>query len=126
MASSYADGYQIVTNSDSTKWLYKDTLEEYIQPIAPQCWKKGHPIMCKWGEFEELELEIPADMSHTGESYIKRVKIDKCIAPIVKALNDAGIKTRASCCGHGLRNPKIVLFDNMEEIEISFHGEDNE
>ena len=27
--------------------------------------------------------------------------IDPCLAPIVKALNDGGILTAASCCGHG-------------------------
>lgn len=31
------------------------------------------------------------------------VEVDSCIAPIVAALNDGGIPTVGSCCGHGLR-----------------------
>jgi len=41
----------------------------------------------------------------------KEVKIDRCIAPIVKALNDAGIKTVSSCCGHGKWDGYILLED---------------
>jgi len=33
--------------------------------------------------------------------------VDCCIAPLVKALNDAGILTIASCCGH--KNPFGVI-----------------
>jgi hypothetical protein len=36
---------------------------------------------------------------------------DPCIEPLVRALNDAGIATRASCCGHGHRPGNIVLAD---------------
>lgn len=35
---------------------------------------------------------------------------DPCLAPIVKALNDGGIKTVASCCGHG-RIPATIILD---------------
>lgn len=36
---------------------------------------------------------------------------DPCIAPIVSALNDAGLTTIASCCGHGQRPGVITLAD---------------
>lgn len=36
---------------------------------------------------------------------------DPCIAPIVTALNSAGIRTSASCCGHGRLAPSIALAD---------------
>lgn len=39
---------------------------------------------------------------------------DPCIAPIVKALNDAGLPTVASCCGHGHRPGVISLADGRE------------
>jgi hypothetical protein len=39
---------------------------------------------------------------------------DPCIAPLVKALNDAGIRTVASCCGHGTANGNIMLGDGRE------------
>ena len=37
--------------------------------------------------------------------------IDPCIAPIVKALNDAGIPTAATCCWHGAVMGNIWLKD---------------
>lgn len=39
---------------------------------------------------------------------------DPCIAPIVRALNAAGIRTIASCCGHGFRPGTIALADGRE------------
>jgi hypothetical protein len=37
--------------------------------------------------------------------------IDWCIHPLVAALNAAGLDTIASCCGHGLMDGRIDLFD---------------
>ena len=42
--------------------------------------------------------------------------VDPCIAPIVQALNDAGIQTRASCCGHGAQPGSIMLMDGREVL----------
>jgi hypothetical protein len=67
--------------------------------------------MCKWGTTEIVEVTIPADLSHTGKAFKKKVGIDKCIAPIVKALEQGGIKMRGSCCGHGKTNGHIHLQD---------------
>lgn len=67
--------------------------------------------MCKWGTDTIVRVRIPADLSHTGEARWKNVGIDSCIAPIVKALQDAGIDMRTSCCGHGTRNGEIALAD---------------
>jgi hypothetical protein len=36
---------------------------------------------------------------------------DPCIAPMVSALNSAGVTTIASCCGHGKNDPSIALED---------------
>ncbi len=36
---------------------------------------------------------------------------DPCLAPIVKALNDGGVRTVASCCGHGATLGSIALAD---------------
>lgn len=44
------------------------------------------------------------------------VDVDACIAPIVRILNDAGIGTVASCCGHGHRPGNIALADGRELI----------
>ena len=57
--------------------------------------------MCKWGTSEKLEVKIPQHLSRTGKERLKVVDIDSCIYSIVKALNDGGVTTIASCCGHG-------------------------
>jgi hypothetical protein len=46
----------------------------------------------------------------------RRQDIDLCIADIVAALNAAGIKTVASCCGHGQISGSVVLEDGRELI----------
>ncbi len=46
----------------------------------------------------------------------KKFDIDHCISNLVKVLNDAGMKTVASCCGHKRRPGNIVLSDGREII----------
>jgi len=72
--------------------------------------------MCEWGTSVEVEVTVPADLSYTGEDRVAVKKIDACIAPIVKALNEAGIKTRSSCCGHGKTDGHISLWDDTELV----------
>jgi hypothetical protein len=36
---------------------------------------------------------------------------DPCLEPLVRALNDAGMKTVASCCGHGGNDSSVALAD---------------
>ena len=47
--------------------------------------------------------------------------IDQCIQPLVKAINDCGIVTIASCCGHGRTNGSIVFRDGREIIIAPNH-----
>ena len=42
--------------------------------------------------------------------------IDHCIHQIVAALNAGGIRTEASCCGHGKMKGNIVLEDGRTII----------
>ena len=42
--------------------------------------------------------------------------IDPCIIPLIKALNDGGVESIASCCGHGRRPGNIVLKDGRELV----------
>lgn len=72
--------------------------------------------MCEWGTTEVMELTIPAHLSHTGIERRKLVDIDSCIVPVVAALNQGGVATVASCCGHGKRPGSIVLADGREII----------
>ena len=56
--------------------------------------------MCKRGEFEYCVIKG------------RKVKIDKCIAPIVKALNNGGIETAESCCEHGEEEGHILAYQD--------------
>ena len=67
--------------------------------------------MCDWGQYKEVHVKIPADLSCTGKTYWRKKKIDKCIAPIIKALQEGGIDTRGACCGHGKVDGSILLQD---------------
>jgi len=78
--------------------------------------------MCKWGTDEEVQVTVPAHLSYTGEDRVDTIKIDKCIAPIVRALNEAGIRTDQSCCGHGKGNGSILLHDGRELIIVTHKG----
>lgn len=60
--------------------------------------------MCQRGDTVTVEID--------GE----KCGIDRCIAPIVKALNAAGLKTLASCCGHGNQPSNIALADGREVV----------
>ncbi len=63
--------------------------------------------MCKQGIVETFTI--------TNENGIERIiDVDSCVAPIVRALNDAGIITIASCCGHGKRPANVALADGRE------------
>lgn len=50
-------------------------------------------------------------------------EIDYCIAPFVKLLNDNGIITVASCCGHS-RQPASIVLENGRGIRIFKNFED--
>ena len=42
--------------------------------------------------------------------------IDRCIHQIVAALNAGGVRTIASCCGHGQRDGSILLEDGRDLV----------
>lgn len=75
--------------------------------------------MCKWGTEVITRVLVPADLSHSGEPYWKEVGVDACIAPIVAALQGAGIHMRGSCCGHGRGDGRIDLIDGRYLIVVS-------
>ena len=77
-------------------------------------------IMCKWGDTVPICVKIPEDLACSGKSYWKAMKIDSCIAPIVKALQEGGIDMRGSCCGHGgdgrinLQDGRVLVIRNID------------
>ena len=72
------------------------------------------PTMCEWGNTTKIKLM----KLQRGSMY---ADVDACIAQIVQALNNAGIETIASCCGHNRINGNIVLGDGrVLEIHPDF------
>jgi len=52
--------------------------------------------MCRWGNDRTVRLNKPREVSGKTE-----VLVDACIATLVQMLNDFGVCTTGSCCGHG-------------------------
>lgn len=67
--------------------------------------------MCTYGTLTEVLCWRPPHLTHDGIERLGPVKVDRCIAPIVAALNLAGVRTTQSCCGHGKRPGRIDLDD---------------
>lgn len=62
--------------------------------------------MCERGDEKKVVL---AD----GKTW---ASVDSCIANLIIALNEGGIQTVASCCGHGNRPGNIALADGRELV----------
>ncbi len=45
--------------------------------------------------------------------------IDACIAGVVLAVWDQGVRTLGSCCGHGKRPPSLVLTEDVEQPALA-------
>lgn len=58
--------------------------------------------------------------------YGRVVCIDWCIHQIVAALNAGGVRTVASCCGHGVQDGIISLEDGRTLIIQHTKEQDNE
>lgn len=80
--------------------------------------------MCETGTYQTVRVRIAADLSCTGKVRWKIAVIDKCIAPLVEALQTSGVDMRGSCCGHGKKDGYIQLQDGrMLIIKEGPHGE---
>jgi len=77
--------------------------------------------MCKWGTTEGVWVNLHPDISCTGKEETKEIKADKCIASIIRALNEGGIMMKGSCCGHDKRLGEIELADGR--IILIFKGD---
>jgi len=67
--------------------------------------------MCQDRYSAHVSVHIDADLSCDGREKWKLVQIDRCIAPIVYALQNAYINMRGSCCGHDSGVGEINLSD---------------
>ena len=67
--------------------------------------------MCQHGDTVLVLVPIPAALAHDGRARWSRKPVDRCLAPLVQALNTAGRLTAASCCGHGNGPGSVILQD---------------
>jgi hypothetical protein len=49
--------------------------------------------------------------THRDQNGTPTVWCDPCLEPLIRALNDGGLPTIASCCGHGLLPGNVILKD---------------
>jgi hypothetical protein len=66
--------------------------------------------MCDHSPNREAAMVIVRDGT-SERNYRDGVWCDPCLVPLIKALNDGGILTIASCCGHGKNPGTIALTD---------------
>jgi hypothetical protein len=72
--------------------------------------------MCASGDTVTVIVTIDASLSYEGVTVVKEKPVDRCIAPIVTALERAGIHMLGSCCGHGRSDGEILLVDGRTLI----------
>jgi len=65
---------------------------------------------------EDCYVLVPAFLSHTGGKRWANEPVDKCLAPVINALNGVGLYTASSCCGHGIAPGSIVFHDGSELV----------
>ncbi|MEA4862695.1 MAG: hypothetical protein VB042_05255 [Victivallaceae bacterium] len=63
--------------------------------------------------------ERQIDLCHNGEKHT--VCVDACIADLIQEINNAGVVTVGSCCGHsgGDRSGYIQIANNPSPAEIA-------
>lgn len=67
--------------------------------------------MCAHDDCVHVNVLIPAELACSGAAYRRDMLIDRCIAPLVDALQKGGIDMNSSCCGHGKHEGHISLQD---------------
>lgn len=88
---------------------YEQRIRSALSPAATP----AHIENC--GEDREAKMVV----LRTDETGKPTVWCDPCIAPVVMALNDAGIETVSSCCGHSHRPGVIGLKDGRVLMLLS-------
>jgi len=76
--------------------------------------EKGVITMCKHGRTEIVELNKPCPSS--GRLF---VPVDACIAKDIQNINDRGITTVGSCCGHGAYRPYVLIEEESLGIALA-------
>ena len=65
--------------------------------------------MCDHSNREEAMIAV-----ERGPDGTPTVWCDPCLAGLIQTLNDGGVRTIASCCGHGRRPGRVSLADGRQ------------
>lgn len=57
-------------------------------------------------------------VTHRDDAGRPTVWCDPCLVPLITALNDGGVTTSSSCCGHG-RSPGWVMLTDGRDLLIT-------
>ena len=87
-----------VARHHAMRGLIKDIVQELSAPVQEQ------PTECCG--FGEYTCQVPTSLK---DSKGRTIHVDKCLKEAIEALNAAGLKTTACCCGHGIVNPHIAI-----------------
>ena len=68
----------------------------------------------EWGGTRPSAL-LPAPSWANGRPVIC---VDACMAGLIRALWDAGVKTRDCCCGHNRRIPHVMI-ENPDQVRLA-------
>lgn len=88
--------------------------------------------MCKWGQTEGVTMRIMMEPDGAcgppvllKDPYWEERPVDRCIADIVRGLQEGPVYTLQSCCGHGKDFGSIWLVDGrtlyISDIEVRDH-----
>lgn len=71
--------------------------------------------------FGDYKCHVKTDILDTKGN---PVYVDKCLKEAVENLNAVGLKTIASCCGHGIINPKITIEGFSDGMAVELKSDD--
>ena len=69
--------------------------------------------MCKWGT--DKKVTVIRRANPFVEDGQHEIYVDECLADEIQELNDKGIITTNSCCGHGKQSGTILIADTEKE-----------
>lgn len=72
-------------------------------------------MKCK-SYFGDYKCHVATNVKDSKGNFIH---VDKCLKDAVENLNAQGFKTVASCCGHGIINPKITIEDLSDGKDVN-------
>ena len=82
--------------------------------------------MCEKLNTVDCLVPISHDLAYDGRFRWDTIAIDSCLAPMVNALNRAGIFTASCCCGHGEVAGHIWLHDGRILVILPAVSFDND